>query len=40
MPSGNYTYQASLKGFKPGNYFTVMTSAAAVSVNKTVLTNE
>ena len=40
MPSGNYTYQASLKGFANGNYYTTMTSAAAISVNKTILNGE
>lgn len=37
MPSGNYTYKASLDGFTPGNYYTTMTSVNAISVNKTVL---
>jgi hypothetical protein len=37
MPSGNYTYRASLDGFTPGNYYTTMTSVNAISVNKTVL---
>ena len=37
MPSGNYTYRASLEGFTPGNYYTTMTSVNAISVNKTVL---
>lgn len=37
MPSGNYTYRASLDGFTPGNYYTTMTSVSAISVNKTVL---
>jgi hypothetical protein len=39
MPSGNYTYRASLSGFTPGNYYTTMTSSTAISVNKTVLVN-
>ena len=39
MPSGNYTYRASLSGFVPGNYYTTMTSSTAISVNKTVLVN-
>jgi len=39
MPSGNYTYRASLSGFVPGNYYTTMTSSTAISVNKTVLIN-
>ena len=39
MPSGNYTYRASLRGFVPGNYYTTMTSGTAISVNKTVLIN-
>lgn len=37
MPSGNYTYRASLEGFTPGNYYTTMTSINAISVNKTIL---
>lgn len=37
MPSGNYSYKASLSGFVPGNYYTTMTSSSAISVNKTVL---
>ena len=37
MPSGNYTYRASLEGFTPGNYYTTMTSVNAISVNKTIL---
>ena len=40
MPSGNYTYRASLSGFVPGNYYTTMTSSTAISVNKTVLINQ
>ena len=40
MPSGNYTYLSSLKGFAPGNYYTTMTSSTAISVNKTILINE
>jgi hypothetical protein len=39
MPSGNYTYRASLSGFAPGSYYTTMTSSTAISVNKTVLIN-
>jgi len=39
MPSGNYSYRASLSGFAPGNYYTTMTSSSAISVNKTVLIN-
>ncbi len=39
MPSGNYTYRASLRGFVSGNYYTTMTSGTAISVNKTVLIN-
>lgn len=40
MPSGNYTYRASLSGFAPGSYYTTMTSSTAISVNKTVLINQ
>jgi len=40
MPSGNYTYRASLSGFAPGSYYTTMTSVNAISVNKTVLINQ
>lgn len=40
MPSGDYTYQSSLKDFTPGNYYTTMTSSTAISVNKTILVNE
>ena len=40
MPSGNYTYRASLSGFTPGSYYTTMTSSTAISVNKTVLINQ
>jgi hypothetical protein len=38
MPSGNYSYTASLKGLTPGTYFTTLMSSSAISVNKTVLT--
>jgi hypothetical protein len=40
MPSGNYTYKASLSGFTPGSYYTTMTSVNAISVNKTILINQ
>ena len=40
MPSGNYTYRASLSGFTPGSYYTTMTSVNAISVNKTILVNQ
>jgi hypothetical protein len=40
MPSGNYTYRASLSGSAPGSYYTTMTSVNAISVNKTVLINQ
>ena len=40
MPSGNYTYRASLSGFTPGSYYTTMTSVNAISVNKTILINQ
>ena len=39
MPSGNYTYTASLKGLATGTYYTVLTSSTAISVNKTILAN-
>lgn len=38
MPSGNYSYTASLHGLTPGTYFTTLMSSSAISVNKTVLT--
>ena len=40
MPSGNYTYRASLSGFAPGSYYTTMTSSTAISVNKTILISQ
>ncbi len=39
MPSGNYTYTTSLKGLANGNYFTILTTSSAISVNKTILQN-
>jgi len=38
MPSGNYSYTASLRGLTAGTYFTTLVSSSAISVNKTVLT--
>ena len=37
MPSGNYSYTASLEDLTPGTYFTTLVSKSAISVNKTVL---
>lgn len=39
MPSGNYTYTTTLKGLANGNYFTILTTSSAISVNKTILQN-
>ena len=37
MPSGNYSYQASLVNMTPGTYYTTLQSSTAISVNKTLL---
>jgi hypothetical protein len=37
MPSGNYSYSASLKDLTPGTYYTTLISSTAISVNKTIL---
>ena len=37
MPSGNYSYSASLESLRPGTYYTTLMTAAGISVNKTIL---
>jgi hypothetical protein len=37
MPSGNYSYSASLKNLVPGTYYTTLMTSSAISVSKTVL---
>lgn len=37
MPSGNYAYSSTLESLRPGTYYTTLTTAAGISVNKTVL---
>jgi hypothetical protein len=38
MPSGNYSYSATLESLRPGTYYTTLMTSAGISVNKTVLT--
>jgi hypothetical protein len=37
MPSGNYSYSASLSSLIPGTYYTTLMTSSAISVSKTVL---
>jgi hypothetical protein len=37
MPSGNYSYSASLQSLRAGTYYTTLVTKSAISVNKTVL---
>jgi len=37
MPSGNYSYSASLRNLIPGTYYTTLMTSSAISVSKTVL---
>jgi hypothetical protein len=37
MPSGNYSYSASLESLRPGTYYTTLTTPVGISVNKTIL---
>ena len=37
MPSGNYSYSASLESLRAGTYYTTLVTKSAISVNKTVL---
>ncbi len=37
MPSGNYSYSASLRSLTPGTYYTTLMTSTAISVSKTVL---
>jgi hypothetical protein len=37
MPSGNYSYSASLRNLVPGTYYTTLMTSSAISVSKTVL---
>jgi hypothetical protein len=37
MPSGNYSYSASLASLRPGTYYTTLMTSGGISVNKTVL---